>query len=85
MLYFSGLNILSTWIGSNSSVNTISGTSMATPHIAGLVATIISRDGNDTPAAISTKIQTLSTKGALSSIREHLFISTPRSVPEDCF
>ena len=50
---------------------------MATPHIAGLVATIISRDGNDTPAAISTKIQALSTKGALSSIREHLFISIP--------
>ena len=58
---------------------------MATPHIAGLVATIISRDGNDSPAAISTKIQTLSTKGALSSIREHLFISTPRPVPEDRF
>ncbi|CDO71600.1 hypothetical protein BN946_scf184911.g70 [Trametes cinnabarina] len=48
--------------------NNISGTSMATPHVAGLIATIISRDGNDTPAAISTKLQELSTKGALSGI-----------------
>lgn len=42
----------------------------ATPHIAGLIATLISRDGNASPASISTKIKTLSTKGALSGIRE---------------
>jgi len=37
-----GLNILSTWNSGNSSTNTISGTSMASPHVAGLVAYLLS-------------------------------------------
>jgi len=37
-----GLNILSTWIGSNTATNTISGTSMATPHVVGLMAYFLS-------------------------------------------
>jgi len=37
-----GLNILSTWIGSKNAVNTISGTSMASPHTAGLLAYLLS-------------------------------------------
>lgn len=37
-----GLNILSTWTGSKHAVNTISGTSMASPHIAGLLAYFVS-------------------------------------------
>jgi len=37
-----GLSILSTWIGSESAVNTISGTSMASPHTAGLLAYLLS-------------------------------------------
>ncbi|KAJ7099389.1 peptidase S8/S53 domain-containing protein, partial [Mycena belliarum] len=37
-----GLNILSTWIGSASATNTISGTSMASPHTAGMLAYLLS-------------------------------------------
>lgn len=37
-----GLNILSTWIGSKNAENTISGTSMASPHTAGLLAYLLS-------------------------------------------
>jgi cerevisin len=37
-----GLNILSTWIGSDHATNTISGTSMASPHTAGLLAYLLS-------------------------------------------
>ncbi|KAF7306691.1 hypothetical protein MIND_00460800 [Mycena indigotica] len=37
-----GLNIRSTWIGSTSAENTISGTSMASPHTAGMLAYLLS-------------------------------------------
>jgi len=37
-----GLNILSTWIGTETAANTISGTSMASPHTAGLLAYLLS-------------------------------------------
>jgi len=37
-----GLNIMSTWTGSDTAVNTISGTSMASPHVAGLLAYFLS-------------------------------------------
>lgn len=41
-IFAPGLNILSTWIGSKYATNTISGTSMASPHIAGLLAYFLS-------------------------------------------
>ncbi|PPR01533.1 hypothetical protein CVT24_001845 [Panaeolus cyanescens] len=63
-----GTSITSTWIGSTSATNNISGTSMATPHVAGLVAYLISKDGNVSPSAMETKIKNLSTKNALSNI-----------------
>ena len=41
-IFAPGLNILSTWIGSNYATNTISGTSMASPHICGLLTYFLS-------------------------------------------
>jgi cerevisin len=37
-----GLSILSTWTGSDTATNTISGTSMASPHTAGMLAYLLS-------------------------------------------
>jgi Subtilase family len=51
------------------STNSISGTSMATPHVAGLVAYLIAKDGNASPAELSEKIKALSSKGVLTQIR----------------
>lgn len=42
-MFAPGLNIMSTWIGEgNHATKTISGTSMASPHIAGLLAYFLS-------------------------------------------
>ncbi|RDB17350.1 Cuticle-degrading protease [Hypsizygus marmoreus] len=63
-----GQNVISSWIGSTTATNNISGTSMATPHVAGLVAYLIAKNGNSSPAAISTLIKNLSVKNALTGI-----------------
>ena len=41
-IFAPGLNIKSTWIGGKTNFNIISGTSMASPHIAGLLAYLLS-------------------------------------------
>lgn len=48
-----GLNILSTWNQGNKSTNTISGTSMATPHVVGMLAYLLSIYGSDEFVTIS--------------------------------
>ncbi|KAF9523113.1 serine protease [Crepidotus variabilis] len=60
-----GQFVISSWNTSDTATNILSGTSMAAPHVAGLIAYIIARDGNDTPAAITTKLQNQAVKGRL--------------------
>ncbi|KAG8714144.1 subtilisin-like serine protease [Ceratobasidium sp. 395] len=52
-----GVNILSAWIGSPSATNTISGTSMATPFVAGLLAVAVSEYGQVSPASLSSSLK----------------------------
>jgi oryzin len=60
-----GVDVLSAWIGSPDAQNTISGTSMATPHVAGLAAYLIGLENLATPAAVVARIQDLASKGAI--------------------
>jgi len=62
-----GVSILSTWL--NGGTNSISGTSMATPHVAGLGAYILSLEGNKSPAALSARLQALSTKNKITGLK----------------
>ncbi|KDQ13718.1 hypothetical protein BOTBODRAFT_45130 [Botryobasidium botryosum FD-172 SS1] len=52
-----GVSILSAWIGSPSASNSISGTSMSTPFVAGILASVISKYGNKSPAALSDELK----------------------------
>ncbi|KAJ4320634.1 hypothetical protein N0V94_003282 [Neodidymelliopsis sp. IMI 364377] len=61
-----GVSILSTWL--NGGTNTISGTSMATPHVAGLAAYILAFEGKQSPATLGARLQTLATKNAITSL-----------------
>jgi len=76
-IFAPGLSILSTWIGSKYATNTISGTSMASPHIAGLLAYYLSlQPASDseyavaeiTPKQLKESLISIATEGALSDV-----------------
>jgi len=72
-----GKDIRSAWIGSRTATNTISGTSMASPHVAGLIAYFLSLEADSssefystslTPKELKNKIINLATRGTLDKI-----------------
>ncbi|CAL3972326.1 unnamed protein product [Diplocarpon coronariae] len=66
-IFAPGVNILSSWIGGKTATNTISGTSMACPHVAGLSAYLISLENIATPADVQSRIKELGVSGVTSA------------------
>lgn len=66
-IFAPGTSITSSWIGSNSASNTISGTSMASPHVAGVAAYLIGLEGLSTPAAVRSRLIALATTGFVTN------------------
>ncbi|KAH7378127.1 subtilase [Cadophora sp. MPI-SDFR-AT-0126] len=67
-IFAPGTDILSTWINGPTDTNTISGTSMATPHIVGLGAYLIGLEGTRAPGPLCERIRTLATKNVLTGV-----------------
>lgn len=78
-IFAPGVDVLSVWIGSNSATNTISGTSMATPHITGLLTYFLSLAPSSssefsasasslTPAQLKKAIIAYGTQNAISDV-----------------
>ena len=64
-----GSSITSDWFLSNSSTAILSGTSMATPHVTGVVAQYLSKNLSATPSAVQTFIKNTSTKNKITGLK----------------
>jgi subtilisin family serine protease len=62
-----GVGITSAWFFTNTSTNTISGTSMATPHTAGVAALYLQGSPGAAPATLRDALFNLTTKGIVTS------------------
>ncbi len=67
-IFAPGTDVTSTWINSRQSTNTISGTSMASPHVAGVAALLLSAHPNATPSEVAAGLYAQGVSGTLSGI-----------------
>ncbi|EEY21195.1 oryzin [Verticillium alfalfae VaMs.102] len=60
-IFAPGVDVLSVGITSNTATDTLSGTSMASPHVAGLAAYLIALENINTPEAVASRLTELAT------------------------
>jgi subtilisin family serine protease len=67
--YAPGVNITSAWKGQSTTTKTISGTSMASPHTAGVAALYLQTNPSASPAQVESALRALTTKDAIPDSR----------------
>jgi subtilisin family serine protease len=66
-IFAPGQSITSAWFSSNSATNTISGTSMASPHVAGVAALILAASPGASPAQVRNEMVADATTGVVGN------------------
>ena len=69
LTYAIGVDVISTW--NNGGTKSLSGTSMATPHVSGYVAYLLGMDSSLTPSSIASILKSRALPDVLSGIREY--------------
>jgi subtilisin family serine protease len=67
-IFAPGSSITSTWYTSNTATNTISGTSMAAPHVAGVAALYLQGNPSGSPSTVRNAIVGSATSGVLTGV-----------------
>ncbi|MDI1459454.1 S8 family serine peptidase [Catellatospora sp. KI3] len=66
-IFAPGVDITSSWFGGDTATNTISGTSMATPHVTGAAALYLQSNPTATPAQVQQALIANATTGVVGS------------------
>ncbi|KXN86847.1 hypothetical protein AN958_09583 [Leucoagaricus sp. SymC.cos] len=67
-IFAPGSSVISAWIGSPNATESLTGTSMATPHVSGLIAYLIGLKGNMSPADMTNLLKSISLQDILAGI-----------------
>jgi aqualysin 1 len=70
-IFAPGSGITSAWYSSSTATNTISGTSMASPHVAGVAALYLQSNPNASPSAVSSALVANGTTGVVGDARRN--------------
>ncbi|MBY8871160.1 S8 family peptidase [Micromonospora sp. PLK6-60] len=66
-IFAPGSSITSAWYNSNTATNTISGTSMASPHVAGAAALVLGANPSYSPSQVASTLTSKATTGVVTS------------------